>query len=123
MSSSKTTSAEEEEETEGAEKPGVGGIIGAIGAITSLLNITVTITNTGGVAGYEIAQLYLSIPDSPIRQLRGFEKVWLEVGEAKRVCFKVARRDVSVWDTFAQQWRVSRGVFGVEVGASSRILG
>lgn len=88
-----------------------------------LYNITATITNTGSVNGAEVAQLYLGIPGAPVRQLRGFEKLELDVGEKGDVTFGITRRDLSVWDVVAQQWKLQLGVsYTVEVGASSRDL-
>ncbi|KAF2089250.1 glycoside hydrolase family 3 protein [Saccharata proteae CBS 121410] len=91
-----------------------------------VLLISCTVANTGPVPGHEVAQLYLGIPNAPVRQLRGFERVWLEAGGgakgATEVVFEVTRRDLSVWDTVVQEWRLQRGVYGVWVGASSRDL-
>ena len=87
-----------------------------------------TVTNTGEVAGAEVAQLYLGIPTpegsqtTPARQLRGFEKVYLEPGESRKVTFDLTRRDLSIWDVVAQQWRLQTGEFTFEVGSSSRDL-
>ena len=53
--------------------------------------------------------------------MRGVEKVGvLKPGEKARVVFELTRRDVSVWDVGAQQWRMRRGQYEVYVGASSR---
>lgn len=87
-----------------------------------------TVTNTGAVAGAEVAQLYLGIPTpqgsqtTPARQLRGFEKICLEPGESRRVTFELTRRDLSIWDVVAQQWKLQIGEFTFEVGCSSRDL-
>lgn len=87
-----------------------------------LFNISVSITNSGSVAGKEVAQLYLKYPsstNSPVRQLRGFEKLSLQPGETKTAVFVVTKRDVSYWDS--GEWKVARGTqYGVEVSASSR---
>jgi beta-glucosidase len=93
---------------------------------------SVTISNSGDLNGAEIAQLYVGIPshpaedgprDTPIRQLRGFERVGpLSPGEGRTAVFELTRRDLSVWDVVAQQWRLRRGEFAVWVGASSRDL-
>lgn len=83
------------------------------------------VSNTGSLPGAEVAQLYVTIPveGTPVRQLRGFRRVGpLAPGEARRVVFPLTRRDLSVWDVEAQQWRLARGEFGVAVGASSRDL-
>jgi beta-glucosidase len=78
------------------------------------------ITNTGSVASAEIAQLYLGIPNSPPKQLRGFEKTFLSPDESSTVRFELTRRDFSVWDVVTQAWTVQAGNYTVWVGASSR---
>lgn len=90
-----------------------------------VLSFTATVKNTGDVAGSEVAQLYVNYPasaDQPPKQLRGFEKVALEAGEAKEVSFSVRRRDVSHWNVVAQQWAIAKGTYTFSVGASSRDL-
>ncbi|KAM5344885.1 hypothetical protein ACJ41O_010747 [Fusarium nematophilum] len=90
-------------------------------------NVSVSVANTGDVAGATVAQLYVTFPDSapegtPPRQLRGFEKVSLAVGESKAVGFELMRRDLSYWDIVAQEWLIPEGEFIVSVGFSSRDL-
>ncbi|OJJ80927.1 beta-glucosidase [Aspergillus glaucus CBS 516.65] len=87
-----------------------------------LYTITASITNTGNVTASEVPQLYVSIPNAPVRQLRGFEKVPLKAGQTKAVRFPLTRRDLSIWDVGLQQWRLQRAEYGVFVGASSRDL-
>ncbi|KAI8628788.1 glycoside hydrolase family 3 protein [Xylariaceae sp. FL1651] len=78
------------------------------------------ISNTGSVAGAEVAQLYLGIPNSPPKQLRGFTKTFLSPNETETVHFDLTRRDFSVWDVVTQTWTVQAGIYSVLVGASSR---
>lgn len=92
---------------------------------TPLYNVTVSVENTGDVAGHAVPQLYLGLPSSapegtPVKQLRGFEKVWLEAGEKQTVTFELLRRDLSYWDIVRQEWVVAEGEFKVMVGESSR---
>lgn len=87
--------------------------------------VTCTVSNAGQVAAAEVAQLYIGIPSNdefvtPVRQLRGFEKVPLEPGQTGTVTFPLTRRDLSVWDVKAQQWRLQAGSYKINVGASSR---
>lgn len=84
--------------------------------------VTARVRNVGSRAGAEVAQLYLGIPGegSPPRQLRGFDKVWLEPGEAQTVRFELTLRDLAVWDVAAQAWRLQEGRYGVYCGPSSR---
>ncbi len=81
------------------------------------------IKNTGAVAGYEIAQLYIG-PEAtgiyrPRRELRGFAKIWLEPGETRTVTFKLGSRAFAHWCTGAKGWRVEGGDYRIEAGASS----
>ena len=85
-----------------------------------LFTATVRITNTGSVEAAEVPQLYVGIPDAPERQLRGFNRVTLAPSGGRTVSFPLTRRDLSVWDVVAQQWRLQRGTYPVYVGASSR---
>ncbi|KXT18629.1 hypothetical protein AC579_9842 [Pseudocercospora musae] len=88
-----------------------------------MLTFSASISNTGDVAGAEIAQLYLTFPESamsPVKQLRGFSKVFLEAGESQAVEFGLQRRDLSIWDTEAQKWKIEHGVFKALLGKSSR---
>ena len=84
-------------------------------------------TNTGSVAGAEVPQLYVTLPDStpagtPPKQLRGFEKVYLEAGASQQVTFPLMRRDLSYWDIISQEWLIPAGEFGLSAGFSSRDL-
>ncbi|GME38108.1 beta-glucosidase d protein [Neofusicoccum parvum] len=90
-----------------------------------VIAVTTSLTNTGDVDGAEVAQLYVAYPAEaaqPPRQLRGFEKVRLAKGESREVSFSVRRKDVSYWDTEAQEWAVAKGTYTFSVGASSRDL-
>lgn len=85
--------------------------------------VSTSISNTGSVAGAEVAQLYITFPDvadEPIRQLRGFEKISLDAGESGDVSFALKRRDLSIWDVSAQAWKIESGEYTLYVGASSR---
>ncbi|GAA5964449.1 hypothetical protein JCM3765_006282 [Sporobolomyces pararoseus] len=89
--------------------------------------VTAVVKNTGKVAGAEVAQLYLTFPDStpnkmPVRNLRGFEKPFLQPGESKTVTFELRNKDLSVWDVKKQGWMRPQGDFKISVGSSSRKL-
>ena len=93
---------------------------------TSLVSVTVTVTNTGAIPGAAVPQLYIAPPQSamppgtPPQALRGFEKIFLQPGQTSSVSFELLRRDLSFWDVGVQQWRIPSGAFGVRVGFSSR---
>ena len=91
----------------------------------SLYNVSVSVSNTGRVAGAAVPQLYVTFPDStpvgtPPKQLRGFEKIYLEPCQSKKVGFELMRRDLSYWDVVSQQWLIPEGEFTLSVGFSSR---
>jgi beta-glucosidase len=89
-----------------------------------LYQVRATITNTGKVAGDEVAQLYISLggPNDPVTVLRGFEKLSIQPGMSTVAEFDVERRDVSNWDPVSQNWFVSNYTKTVYVGTSSRKL-
>lgn len=90
------------------------------------LTAPVTVTNSGGVAGREVVQCYVSLPGSAVprapRALVGFAVVDLAPGESREVELTVARDDLAYWDVRTDRWRVEGGTYRVEVGASSRDL-
>jgi beta-glucosidase len=93
----------------------------------TLYDVTVTVTNSGDVKGATVPQLYVTFPDSapegtPLKQLRGFEKVSLAPGESRDVSFELMRRDLSYWDIVSQKWLIPEGEFTLRVGFSSRDL-
>lgn len=84
------------------------------------------ITNTGKVFGQEVAQLYVTrktggVPRA-VRELKGFEKVALDPGETKAVSFTLGRRAFAYFNAEMNDWCVEEGVYGVEIGASSRAI-
>lgn len=88
----------------------------------AIATVSVDILNTGRTAGAEVAQLYVGIPGAPARQLRGFEKPFLQPGQAQTVTFHLTRRDLSVWNVQRQKWQLQQGTYKFYVGSSSRKL-
>ena len=92
-----------------------------------LLRVSTKLKNTGKIAGATVPQLYLTMPSSvpagtPVRALRGFQKIYLKAGEERKVEFLLTRRDLSYWDVVSQAWVLPTGSFNVQVGFSSRDL-
>ncbi len=76
------------------------------------VTVSATVTNTGKVAGSEVAQLYLGDPAAagePPRQLKGFEKVTLQPGQSTTVRFTLTGHDLSYWDSAANGWVLPDG--------------
>ncbi len=93
--------------------------IGAGGSVT----ITVDVKNSGRRRGEEVAQLYirdvLGSVTTPVKQLRGFEKISLEPGETKTLRFRLGPGQLALLDR-NMQWVVEPGTFQVMVGRSSK---
>ena len=89
-----------------------------------LYQVSATITNTGTIAGDEVAQLYIALggPYDPKVVLRGFERLSIQPGQSTTFEADVTRRDISSWDTVSQNWVVSEYPKTAFVGSSSRDL-
>jgi beta-glucosidase len=89
----------------------------------STVTVSFDVTNTGKVAGAEVAELYVSDPSArvkrPERELKGFEKVRLAPGETKHVTLSLDARAFSYWDADAHKWTIDPGKFVILVGDSS----
>jgi beta-glucosidase len=82
------------------------------------VTIQATVTNTGTLAGDEVAQLYLSFPDvkgAPIRALRGFRRIHLEPGASQQVRFELKERDLGMV-TEAGDPIIAGGTYAVSIG-------
>ena len=88
------------------------------------VTVEVTVSNTGGRTGREVAQLYVGDPEAavarPPRELKGFAAVELGPGEQRRISFALHARDLSYWSSTERGWLLEGGEFTIEVGASSR---
>lgn len=86
--------------------------------------VSFDITNTGEVAGAEAAQIYVSRSGSavprPIKELKGFGKVYLQPGQTQRVTVYLDQRSLSYYDPARSAWVSESGAFDVLVGASSQ---
>ena len=83
--------------------------------------VTVTVKNCGAQSGAEVVQLYIGQEEPfihrPVRELKGFEKVFLEPGEKKSVTFLLDMRSFAVWQ---DGWKIPEGFYEIQVGASVR---
>ena len=81
-----------------------------------------TITNTGKVAGAEVAQLYVALPGAkvfrPEEELKGFAKVQLEPGESKVVTIKLDDKAFRYFNVKTNRWEVEGGTYELRVGAA-----
>lgn len=89
-----------------------------------LYKVEATVTNTGSILGEEVPQLYISLggPYDPKIVLRNFERLSIQPGSSATFYADITRRDISNWDTNAQNWAISSSPKTVYVGSSSRRL-
>lgn len=88
------------------------------------VEVTVTVKNTGSVAGDEIIQLYVHDQEAcvprPVRELKGFRRVSLQPGESQEIGFTLHRDAFSFWNPATKNWMLEPGDFEIQIGASSR---
>ena len=87
------------------------------------LEVSVPVKNVGKMAGAEVVQLYVSDPecsvDRPVKDLKGFGKLYLEPGETGVLKFTLGTDDLAFFDAGKHEWVAEPGVYRVLVGASS----
>eukprot|EP01006_Ploeotia_vitrea_P025739 TRINITY_DN58631_c0_g1_i1.p1 TRINITY_DN58631_c0_g1~~TRINITY_DN58631_c0_g1_i1.p1 ORF type:complete len:677 (-),score=96.18 TRINITY_DN58631_c0_g1_i1:65-1990(-) len=91
------------------------------GSLEQGVYVQCQVKNTGSRYGAEIVQLYVRYPGSagePFRQLRGFEKLALKVGQARMAQWTLQKEDLSVWDTSSHSWKAVSGELGIYVGGN-----
>ena len=85
---------------------------------------SVTVMNVGARPGAEVVQLYVGAEESsavrPRKELKGFEKIFLEPGERRTVVFSLAGRAFSYWDASRGVWRAEGGRYTIYAGSSVR---
>jgi beta-glucosidase len=88
------------------------------------VTVSFTVTNTGNLAGAEIAELYVGQQNPPIarpiKELKGFQKVFLQPGASQKVTLDLDQRSVAYFNTAIHQWDGLPGTYNVLVGASSQ---
>jgi beta-glucosidase len=87
------------------------------------LKASVTLTNTGNVAGEEVVQLYIQDPvasiSRPVKELKNFKKIMLQPGEKKEVSFEVTTNDLMFYNSdLKYDWEP--GDFIIYIGTNSR---
>lgn len=82
--------------------------------------LNLDITNVGKVDGEEVVQLYVNVKNSakvrPLKELRGFKKIFIKAGETKNVEFTIGKEQLEYWN---EQWIVEPGEYKIMVGSNS----
>jgi beta-glucosidase len=87
------------------------------------VTVKLQIRNTGQTAGHEVVQLYIQALESsvprPVKELKGFAKVFLQPGELKTIEMIVSGKDLAFWDVIRHDWYIEPGDYKIFIGASS----
>ena len=87
------------------------------------LTITVPVTNTGSRAGSETVQLYIAAKGSkvarPVKELKAFQKVYLQPGESRNVTLTIGTDALSYYDETSGQWRADAGKYEALIGTAA----
>ncbi|MGN0525021.1 glycoside hydrolase family 3 C-terminal domain-containing protein, partial [Eubacterium sp.] len=91
---------------------------------TDTLTVSFKVKNTGSLGGAEIAQVYVADKEStiyrPVKELKGYKKVFLDAGEEKEVSVELSKRAFAFYNVKIGDWCVESGDFDIMVAASSR---
>ena len=87
------------------------------------LTVSVEVTNSGQFDGEEVVQMYIRYPEShpapPLKDLRGFERVFINRGQTRVVTMTLGPDELSYYDTEKGEYLVEKGAYEVMVGPSS----
>ena len=87
------------------------------------ITATVQVANTGSVGGAEVVQLYLENTAAPVwmpkKELKGFQKVYLEPGGVETVTFTLGANELYYFDEALDRYEVALGAYALRVGANS----
>ena len=87
------------------------------------ITISVTVRNTGEREGAEVVQLYIADKeasiDRPVKELKGFEKVFLKPGESKKVSFTIEEDALSWFDADTHAWKAEAGTFQAHLASAA----
>jgi len=95
--------------------------------IIDKLQVSVTVTNSGSVAGKEVVQLYVSAPnnklDKPAAELKAFAKTkLLQPGESQEIIFIISPADLASFDTKTSSWIADAGNYTARIGTSQKTV-
>ena len=90
-----------------------------------VINVSITVKNTGSVSGKEVAQVYVQAPkgalEKPVHELKAFAKTReLQPGESQTLTMQIQKRHLASFDEANSQWLADAGQYTFLIGSSSR---
>ena len=90
-----------------------------------VINVSITVKNTGSVSGKEVAQVYVQAPkgalEKPVHELKAFAKTReLQPGESQTLTMQIQKRHLASFDEANSQWLAEAGQYTFRIGSSSR---
>ncbi|MCJ8209834.1 glycoside hydrolase family 3 C-terminal domain-containing protein [Mucilaginibacter sp. RS28] len=86
------------------------------------ITFTVTIKNTGSMAGDEVVQVYIKYPgigQMPLKELKGFKRVSVSQGGEQTVTISIPVTELQKWDSNKHGWQLYKGAYELQVGDNS----
>ncbi|WP_100615349.1 glycoside hydrolase family 3 C-terminal domain-containing protein [Confluentibacter citreus] len=91
---------------------------------SDIIEVTFNLKNTGKMDGKEVAQLYVSKPESKIeraaQELKGFKKVLVKNGTSEKITIQLPTKELTYYNVDKKQWMVEPGTYKLKLGKSSR---
>ena len=97
----------------------------AVNVVNDTIQVSLSVTNSGTMAGKEVIQVYSSKPvssiDRPAQELRAFAKTpELSPGETHRISFSIPVTELKYWNEYRNSWALEGGTYEIKAGVSSR---
>ena len=90
----------------------------------AVISLSLNVKNTGEIKGKEVVQVYVTVENSnvdrPLKELKSFKKIDLEISESQTVIFNLTERDLAYWDVDKKAWALEPAEYKVLVGPSSK---
>jgi beta-glucosidase len=91
---------------------------------SDIIEVTFSLKNSGEMDGKEVAQLYISNPDSQVekaaQELKGFKKVFVKSGASENVTILLPAKELAYYNEVKKEWLVEPGTYNIKIGNSSR---
>ena len=99
------------------------GLKTSAATLSDSLIVSVNVKNTGKRDGDEVVQLYVSYSDSkverPLKQLKGFKRVFIKIGETRTVDIRLKAEDLAYWNVAKHAFIIEPGAIKLMIGSSS----